>query len=414
MTRTAWFDAPSGIAGNMVLGALLDAGVPHGLLDDVARRVGGADVRVTAETLRRRGLAGQLVDVTWEHHHHEHHVHLQGIHARLDASGLPPAVCDGARRVFAVLAEAEARVHGVPVDHVHFHEVGAVDALVDVVGTVAGLAHLGVERVVASALPLGSGTVTCDHGVLPLPAPAVVAMLEGVAVRQVDVQGETVTPTGLALLKGLGATFGPLPAMTVVATGRGYGHRDLGLPGPLRLVVGDAPEAALGADARTGAAWAVDTSVEIQATIDDMSPQGFEEAMARLFEAGAVDVSVCPILMKKGRPAHLLTALAPDAAVDPVTRALFVHTRTIGVRLTRVEKRALPRRMVEVITPYGAVPVKVVALDGRVLRSIPEYDVVRRVAREHGVALEVIQQAVLAAAPSAGQPLRPPQKAEQA
>ncbi len=397
MTRTAWFDAPSGIAGNMVLGALLDAGVPRALLDDVARRVGGPDVRLAVQTLQRHGLAGCLVDVEWEHHHHDHHVHLQGIHARLDASGLPPAVCEGARRVFAVLAEAEARVHGTPVEHVHFHEVGAVDALVDIVGAVAGLAHLGVTRVVASPLPLGSGTVTCAHGVLPLPAPAVVAMLDGVAVRGVDVQGETVTPTGLAILKGLGASFGPLPALCVTATGRGFGHNDLGLPGPLRLVVGDE-------GATPAGDWALDVNVEVQAGIDDMSPQGFDEAVARLFEAGALDVSVAPVLMKKGRPAHLVTALAPEAAADAVTRALFVHTRTIGVRLTRVEKRVLPRRMIEVSTPFGAVPVKVAALDGHVLRCIPEYDVVRRLAREHGVALEVVQAAAQAASPRAGEP----------
>ncbi len=395
MTRVAWLDAPSGIAGNMILGALLDAGVPNAVLDDVARRVGGDDVRVVASTVVRAGLASTLVDVTFEPAHHAHHVHLPDIEARLAASGLPPVVTEGARRVFTVLAEAEARVHGTPVDHVHFHEVGAVDALVDVVGSVAGFAHLGVTRLVASALPLGTGTIRCAHGELPLPAPAVVAMLEGVAVRGVAVEGETVTPTGLAILKGLGATFGPPPALRVIATGRGAGHRDLGLPGPLRLVVGDLEEAP--ACLADPAGWLVGTNVELQATIDDMSPQGFEEAMARLFEAGALDVSVTPVLMKKGRPGHLLTALAADEHVDAVTRAMFVHTRTIGLRLTRVEKRSLPRHMIDVTTPFGVVPVKVVELDGAVLRSIPEYDVVRRLAREHGVSLEVVLQAVLRA-----------------
>lgn len=396
MTRVAWLDTPSGIAGNMILGALLDAGVPKALFDDVARRVGGDDVRVTETTVTRHGLAARLVDVAWEPSHHPHHVHLPDIEARLAASGLGADVVEGARRIFGVLAEAEARVHGIPVAHVHFHEVGAVDALVDIVGAAAGFAALGVTRLVVSPLPLGSGTISCDHGVIPLPAPAVVAMLEGVAVRGVDLEGETVTPTGLAILKGLGAAFGPLPALRVVATGRGAGHRDLGLPGPLRLVVGE-PEGQPGASA---AGWILDANVEVQANLDDMSPQGFEEAMARLFEAGALDVSVAPVLMKKGRPAHLLTALCPEACLDAVTRAVFVHTHTIGVRLTRVEKRALPRRMIDVATPFGVVPVKVVELDGRVLRSIPEYDVVRRLAREHGVPLEQVHDAAIRATPA--------------
>jgi len=392
MTRVAWLDAPSGIAGNMILGALLDAGVPKALLDDVARRVGGDDVRVTESTLTRAGLAARLVDVSWEAARHPHHVHLPDIEARLAASGLAPEILRGARRIFGVLAEAEARVHGIPIDHVHFHEVGAVDALVDIVGSAAGFAALGVQRLVVAPLPLGYGSIRCEHGVIPLPAPAVVAMLEGVAVRGVDVEGETVTPTGLAVLKGLGATFGPLPALRVVATGRGAGHRDLGLPGPLRLIVGET-EATAEADGT--ASWLADTNVEVQANLDDMSPQAFDEAMTHLFEAGALDVSVAPVLMKKGRPAHLLTALCPEASLDTVTRAVFIHTRTIGVRLTRVEKRALPRHMIEVSTPYGVVPVKVVELDGRVLRSIPEYDVVRRLAREHGVSLEQVHEAVI-------------------
>jgi len=394
MSRVAWIDAPSGVAGNILLGALLDAGWPLEALLDVARRLDLPDVRVDVSEVRRGGFRARLVDVRWDEHAHAHGVHLPQIEARIRAAGLPAPVEAGALSAFHTLAHAEAAVHGEPVDHVHFHEVGAVDALVDVVGAVAGFHALGVGRVVCAPLPVGHGQTTCAHGVIPLPAPAVVAMLEGVAVRGVDVDTETVTPTGLAILKGLGASFGPPPAMAVVASGAGAGHRDSGLPGPLRLLVGD--------EAAAPQAWQEGQDVEIRAHLDDMNPQWFEPAFARIGEAGAVDVAVAPILMKKGRPGHLLIVLAPAARVDPVVRAILRHTRTLGVRLHAVNKRALPRRSETVPTAYGPVSVKIASLDGEDLRGVPEHDDLVRLAAGAGVSVEAVQRAVDAALSARG------------
>lgn len=407
MTRVAWIDAPSGVAGNMLLGALLDAGWPLDELLAVARALDLTDVRVDVTEVRRGGFRARLVDVAWDLHAHTHGVHLPQIEARIRAAALPAPVEAGALAVFRLLAHAEAAVHGEAVERIHFHEVGAVDALVDVVGAVAGFHALGVTRLVASPLPLGHGQTVCAHGTIPLPAPAVVAMLEGVAVRGVDVDVETVTPTGLAILKGLGATFGPMPDMAVVASGAGAGHRETGLPGPLRLLVGD--------PSRSDAdAWERGRDVEIRAHVDDMNPQWFEAAFARVFESGAVDVAVAPIGMKKGRPGHLLIVLAPQARVDAVVRAILRHTSTIGVRLHPVEKRALPRRSEMIETVYGPVSVKIVSLDGEDLRVVPEHDDLARAAQAHGVSLEDVERALWAAALAGGResgvaaPRRPP------
>jgi uncharacterized protein (TIGR00299 family) protein len=368
----------------MLLGALADAGVPLEVFEDVAVRLKLEGVTLPVREVTRHGFRACLVEVEWPHHHHHHHVHLDQILGRIQASGLPPRVQERAARAFNLLAQAEARVHGTTTQEVHFHEVGAVDALVDIVGGMAGLEHLGVDQVFASALPLGTGFVDCAHGRIPLPAPAVVELLPGVPVYGAGREGETVTPTGLAILKGLEARFGTPPDLRVTARGCGAGSHDLGLPGPLRLLVGQG-----------AASWAGEreVNVEIRANIDDMNPQWFEAAFARIFEAGALDVYLTPVIMKKGRPAHVLTALAREADAEAVTRAILTHTRSIGVRRHLVEKSMLQRNMMAVPTPYGEVPVKVVYADGQPLRAMPEYDVVRKLAEAAGVPLEQVAAA---------------------
>ena len=384
MSRIAYLDCPSGVAGDMLLGALLDAGVPQKVFQDVATRLELPDVTISAAERRVRGFRAIRVDVSWDTAAHADHRHLPAIDARIEAGGFPEAVRDGALAVFRTLAEAEARVHGKALDDVHFHEVGAVDAMVDIVGVAAGLHHLGVTGLRASPLPMGRGTVRCAHGELPLPAPAVAQMLQGVPVYGVDAEGETVTPTGLALLKGLGATFGTLPPMTVTAVGCGAGHRELPLPGPLRLFVGE-DDALRPGSLPEAPHW--ERAVVVAANIDDMNPQHYDLAFERLFAAGARDVWVAPIVMKKGRPAHRLAALTTPEQVDAVAAVMLRETTTIGVRVHEVSKWALPREMVEVQTSFGTVPVKIVRWEGKVLRAIPEHDAIRALAVRAGVAI---------------------------
>ena len=392
--RLAYFDCPSGIAGDMVLGALVDAGVPLALLHDVAARLGLPDVELRCREHVVRGFRALRVDMAWDEGRHAAHRNLADIAARVEAAGLDAPVREGALRVFRTLAEAEARVHGRPVEEIHFHEVGAVDAIVDVDGAAAGLAHLGVGELHASPLPMGSGTVRCAHGELPLPAPAVAQMLPGVPVYGAGVAGETVTPTGLALLRGLGARFGPWPAMEILAVGTGAGHHDLGLPGPLRLFVGEPA-----ADTRRAPDSRWEDAVVLEANIDDMNPQHYELAMERLFAGGARDVWIEPILMKKGRPAHRLAVLGKPDDADALAEILLRETTTIGVRRHAVSKRALEREMTQVATPWGPVPVKLVRLGGELLRAIPEYDDLKRLAAAAGVPIAEVSAAARAALP---------------
>ncbi len=393
----AYIDAPTGVSGDMLLGALIGLGLEPAFFEDIARRLGLADVRVVVRPVRRAGIEAQAVDVQCDAAAHARH--LSDILALIAAAGLPEPVATRARAAFGALGAAEAAVHGVPVEHVHFHEVGAVDALVDIVGAVAGFHALGITRIVASPLPLGGGTVTFSHGTHGLPAPATARLIEGLPVYGVAWQGETVTPTGAALVKTLAAGFGPLPPMLVRGHGRGAGRRDLPVANVLRIFVGEP----LRADE-----WHADEAAVVTASIDDMNPQAFPAAFDALFAAGALDVYVTPILMKKGRPAHLLNALCPAAVVDAVTSALFRHTTSIGCRVASVQKRSLPRRAERVDTAFGPVPVKVASLGGEVVRASAEYEVCAERARSAGVPVGRVLAAAEAAAYTRLHPDAPP------
>jgi uncharacterized protein (TIGR00299 family) protein len=282
-----------------------------------------------------------------------------------------------ARRVFRRLAEAEAEVHGQSPNEVHFHEVGAVDAVVDVLGTCLALDRLEIDQVVCSELPMGRGTVSCEHGELPLPAPAVAAMLAGVPVRSVDVEGETVTPTGAALVTALSDRFGPMPAMTVEKVGVGAGSREYpGLPNVVRAFVGEATIS--DRIAQTG-------NTVVECNIDDLDPRVLPVVIDRLFESGALDAYVTPLVMKKGRPGHLVTVITPDHAVESVVDLLLRETSSLGCRSYPVTKYHLERRMEDVMTPWGPVPVKVALAGDVVLRRVPEFDACAELARAAGV-----------------------------
>jgi uncharacterized protein (TIGR00299 family) protein len=311
--------------------------------------------------------------------------------ALIRGSGLPEPVKTQAEAVYRRLAAAEAAAHGATLEAVHFHEVGAVDSIVDVVGAVLGLHLLGVERIVCSPLPNGHGFVRCAHGMMPIPPPATAELLKGCPLRQVDVQGELVTPTGAALASTLAAEFGALPGFTIREVGYGAGHKDFPFPNLLRVVIGDD-----GPAARTGKE-ATDV-VLIEANIDDQSPQLYAGVMAALFDAGALDVWLTPIQMKKNRPAQTLSVLCEAGLREALTHILFVETTTLGVRYSDWKRTCLDREWVEVATPYGTVRVKVGRQDGELRTAMPEYEDCRGRADECEVPVKMVQAAAAAAA----------------
>src|SRR2546426_4353939 len=381
--KVVYFDCPSGASGDMILGALVDAGVSLEALQAELATLGLPGWRLSAREVRRGAFRATKVDVHLEGAQHEHR-HLGDIVRILEASGLAPAVVSGAVRVFRRLAEAEARVHGTSVDEVHFHEVGAVDAIVDVTGAVAGLRLLGAEAVHVSALPIGGGFVETAHGRMPIPGPGTAELLRNFPVVDTGVQAELVTPTGAAILTTLAASAGRMPAMTVERVGYGAGGRDLpGVPNVLRVFVGE-----------TAGDAATETVAQVETTIDDMSPQLYEPLMERLFEVGALGVFLTPVVMKRSRPGTVLTALCPPDRVGDLSRVLFEESSTIGVRWTEVARARLEREMVTIPTAYGTLPFKVSRLGGRVVTVTPEFAEVVRLAREKSLAVrEVLDQA---------------------
>ncbi len=369
----AYVDCPTGASGDMVLGALVDAGYELPDLQRALEALGVPGWRLAARPVERGGLRATQLIVETEPG--RHFATLAAMLEPIARAALPPRVRERATAVLRRLAEAEARVHRVPVEAVHFHEVGALDTLVDVVGAVAGLEALGVVQVHVPSLPLGGGTVETAHGRLPVPAPATVELLRGFPVHDNGLRAELVTPTGAALLTTLG-TAAPLPPMRLDRLGAGAGARDLAVPNLLRVLIGE-PVAA-------GDDGEVQALVEVETTIDDMSPQLYGPLLDRLLAAGALDAYLAPVVMKRGRPGTVVTALAPPGAVERLAELLFRETTTIGVRWREVRRRRLPREMVRLRTSLGPVTFKVSRLGGRPVTVTPEFEEVRRLAEAQG------------------------------
>jgi uncharacterized protein (TIGR00299 family) protein len=376
----AYLDCFSGISGDMLLGAMVDIGLSIGDLRADLSRLPLKRYEIAAERVTRGGIMGTLVTIKSE----EAHVRrgLRDILALIGAADLPGEVISRAGRTFERLAAAEARVHGSTVDEVHFHEVGAVDAIVDIVGACCGLHRLGIERVHASPLPLGGGWVDTAHGRLPVPAPATVELLHGVPSYGGPVEAELVTPTGAAILTTICHQFGEMPPMTIRATGWGAGSRDLPHPNLLRLFLGEPTKRPR-----------EQCLVLIETNIDDMSAELFGHLMERLLEAGALDVFYTPIVMKKSRPATLVSVLSEPPLVDGLSDLLFRETTTLGIRYREVARRCLDREWRQVETEYGPVRVKIGRLNDEVLNVAPEYDDCARLAREKGVPMKTIYDA---------------------
>jgi uncharacterized protein (TIGR00299 family) protein len=377
--RICYLDAFSGISGDMLVGALADAGAA-GL--DAGLATLGTGATFTFERSKRCGIGATKFRV--EGGETKKHRHLHHILEMIDKAALPAPVKQQASAVFERLGEVEARVHQAPIERVHFHEVGAVDSIADIVGACLGFHVLGIEEIHCSPVNVGGGTVSTEHGILPVPAPATAALLTGVPVYSRGPEMELTTPTGAALAVTLARRFGGLPPMKIAAAGYGAGDRDFpSQANVLRVLIGEP----------TGAAEATTVAV-IEANIDDSIPEVLGYAMERLLEAGALDVTLAPLMMKKNRPGTLLTVLARPEHREELARLVFAETSTLGVRIHSAERRVQARRIVEVETPHGKVRVKVSEEDGN---YAPEYEDCRKAARAAGVPLkQVLAEASLA------------------
>jgi uncharacterized protein (TIGR00299 family) protein len=408
--RIAYLDCFSGISGDMFLGALVDAGVSPKLLEDT---VAALDIGARLEISRvsRGGISAAKVDVYadgekdlprevfWEQHDHAHeHSHGRGlneIRKIIEKTAIGSTAKKTAIETFEALGEAEAEVHNTSVERVHFHEVGAVDAMVDIVCAAVGAESLAVEEWVCSPLNVGGGTVKCAHGTLPVPGPATLKLLRDAPVYSSGPQVELVTPTGAAIVKTLSSRFAPFPAMKIEKAGYGAGTRDFPEhPNLLRLTIGET----LPADAAsTSPSTSNDMIAVLEANLDDLSPQVLAYAMDRLLAEGALDVFSVPVQMKKSRPGALLTVLAKMEDVNRLTKLIFAETTTLGVRRRAEQRQTLSRRWETVDTTWGPVRIKIASMNGSVSNYAPEYEDCRALAEAHRVPLkEVIQEAVQA------------------
>ena len=402
MSRLLYFDCFSGISGDMVLGALLDAGLPFEELKGALGTLAVSGYHVHAARVLRAGVSATKFTVHDHdhghdlHHHDDHsdehghahtHAHshrsLPEIFTLIDKSALSAPGRDRAKALFQRLAEAEAAIHQMPVEKVHLHEVGAVDSIIDIVGAVFGLEWFGADRIVASPLNVGGGMVQSAHGLFPVPAPATVKLLGGAPVYSGDIQKELVTPTGALIVSSYASEFGPLPAMTVEHVGYGAGDHDFAsTPNVLRVFVGRPAAAGQPGTGRV---------VVIECEIDDMNPQLFGVAMDRLYAAGALEVFYVAAQMKKNRPGTLLTVVAPPDHRERLSAIIFNETTTIGLRYSEVDRECLQREMVSVDTPVGPVRVKLAWRDGRLVNAVPEFEDCAALAATKNLSVKEVQ-----------------------
>jgi uncharacterized protein (TIGR00299 family) protein len=386
--RAVYFDCFAGVSGDMLVGGLLDLGVDLEALKLHLSSLGLAGYDIKSGRVKRSGVAAIKFDVDVEESSQPAR-RLADIRGMIQRSELSEVTKGRSIRIFERLAEAEAHVHGVGVDQVHFHEVGAVDSIVDVVGAVLGFEMLGIDRFFSSPLRVGRGMVKTEHGLLPIPAPATAELLRGVPVYAGELDGEYVTPTGAAILTSLCESFGPMPSLKIDRIGYGAGSRDPdGFPNALRVVIAEAGE---------GHRSSAERVLVIETNIDDMSPQVYGFVMEQAFALGALDVFFTPVQMKKDRPGVLLTVLCEQAKLDALCELLLSETTTLGVRYYEAARRVLERAVEAVQTPYGAVNIKVAREGNRTLHFQPEFEDCARLASEAGVSLIEIQDRARAA-----------------
>jgi uncharacterized protein (TIGR00299 family) protein len=387
LMRTLYFDCFAGASGDMILGALIDAGVEPGSFRQQLSLLGVTGYTIGFETVDRSGISATYARVQTAHEHA--HRHLSDILKIIYDSRLSDNVKNRAAKIFSRLAEAEARVHDEPIEQVHFHEVGALDAIIDVVGAAIGFELLQIDRFVSSPLHVGSGTVEMEHGRFPVPPPAVTELLKGVPFYSTEIAGELVTPTGAAIITTVCAEYGPIPLLKLEHTGYGAGTREYQkFPNALRVLVGEQEE-----NARKSIEVADERLWMIETNMDDISPQILGHVMERAFDLGALDCFFTSVQMKKNRPGVLLSILCREKERATLSELLFSETTTLGIRAYEVERRALERQIVRVETQYGSIDVKVAELNGHIIKVMPEYDQCRQTARAANLPLRVIEEA---------------------
>lgn len=372
--KVLYFDCFSGISGDMAVGALLDAGADEKVLLEGLKQLKADGYRINIEKKLKNGISGTDFSVLLEDQHNHEHVHrnMGDIERIINDSGLNERVRKLSIRMFRLVAEAEGRIHGKPAEEVHFHEVGAIDSIIDIVGTAICIDNLAADRIVFSSLPLSKGFVKCQHGVFPLPAPATLEILKGVPVYFTDVNFELVTPTGAAIAKGLADEFGIAGELEAERIGYGIGKREYEIPNVLRVVLFNT------------CGEKSDKVVEIETNIDDMTAEQMGSAVEKLFSEGALDVFFTPVFMKKNRPGTKLTVLCLPEKKDALVRMMLTHTSTFGVRISYMERSVLDRETAAIDTEFGIIRCKVGKLDGKILKYSPEYEDCKAASEKYG------------------------------
>jgi uncharacterized protein (TIGR00299 family) protein len=377
--RAAYFNCFSGISGDMVLAALVDLGWPIKELERELSKLDLFNYQIEAEKVAKQGITSTQIKIRIKEGKKERT--LKDILSILDKSKLEEKIKERSQAIFIRLASVEAKIHGKSVQEVHFHELGGLDTIIDVVGAVAGMKYLGIEKVYSSPLPLGKGLVKCSHGTLPVPAPATLELLKGVPVYGSNIEAELVTPTGAAIISTVAENFGQMPPMKIDNIGYGAGQRDLPIPNLLRVSLGMLRNA-----------YEEDVVSLIQTNIDDMNPEFYEHIADRLFNEGALDVFLTPIQMKRTRPATMLSVITDEEKTEKMLELIFDETTTLGVRISKIKRRKLNREGRKVATKYGKIEVKIGKLDGMVKNISPSYEECRKIATRLNIPLKKIYQ----------------------
>jgi uncharacterized protein (TIGR00299 family) protein len=376
--RIAYFDCFSGASGDMILGALIDAGLSPQRLRQELKKLRIPTIHLKAEKVLKRGIAATQVTVEGRNEKRSHR-NLKEVLRIIERSGVEADVKEKSREIFERIASVEGKIHRMPMEEIHFHELGGLDSIVDIVGSVWGIRQLGIGKIYVSKVNVGGGFVKCEHGILPVPAPATLSLMEGRPIYSSGVERELFTPTGAAILTTLGSEFGSMPLINVERIGHGAGRDDLVHPNLLRLIIG-ALESASGKE----------KVIVIETNIDDMNPQFYDYVMEKLFAMEVLEVFITPVLMKKNRPGHLLTVICPSEKLPSVTKFLLRETTTLGLRWHEEERAKTDREILPLQTKHGRIRFKLARWEGKVINLSPEYEDCKRLALEKGVPLKEI------------------------
>lgn len=387
--KILYLDCFSGISGDMFVGALLDAGVALNDLLDTLSHLKELNYDISVEKVLRNSISGSKFTVK-DNSTEPQHRHLSDILKLIDDKAFSPFVKDNFKKIFKLLASAEAKIHCTSPEKIHFHEVGAVDSIIDVLGTIICIEHLGIDKIICSPLPVGSGFVVCQHGKIPVPSPATLEILKGKPIVGSNLVGETVTPTGAALAVGLSSEFGNMPPMTVEKIGYGAGSRDGEMPNLLRAIIGSTQTAN---DLLTDKIWVIETN------IDDMNPQFYEHIFELCLSLGALDVTITPVQMKKNRPGNNVCVLCRENQKQILIDFLLKETSSLGVRLREETRIILDRELAHLESPFGTVSIKIGRTkEGKIINIAPEWEDCRKLAQSHNVPVKIVFDKVKALA----------------